>query len=86
MHTYKLQVTVPKDNDREISVHLPDDFPSGPAEVIVLAALGASHGTPVGRLNPLRLLLRSCCRFKGHRKRRRFWMISSPFNTSIRSA
>jgi hypothetical protein len=37
MHAYKLQVTVPKDHDREISVHLPDDFPSGPAEVIVLA-------------------------------------------------
>jgi hypothetical protein len=37
MHAYKLEVTVPKDHDREISVHLPDDFPSGPAEVIVLA-------------------------------------------------
>ena len=37
MHAHKLQVTIPKDHDREISVHLPDDFPSGPAEVIVLA-------------------------------------------------
>jgi len=37
MHAHKLQVTVPKDRDREISVHLPDDFPAGPAEVIVLA-------------------------------------------------
>ncbi len=37
MHAHRLQVTVPKDHDREISVPLPDDFPSGPAEVIVLA-------------------------------------------------
>jgi len=37
MHAHKLQITVPRDHDREISVRLPDDFPSGPAEVIVLA-------------------------------------------------
>ena len=37
MHAHKLQVTVPTDHDREISVRLPDDFPPGPAEVIVLA-------------------------------------------------
>ncbi|HSS52805.1 MAG TPA: hypothetical protein VLX28_28005 [Thermoanaerobaculia bacterium] len=44
MHAHKLQVTVPEDHDLEISVHLPDDFPSGPAEVIVLAApQGASR-------------------------------------------
>jgi hypothetical protein len=39
MHAYKLQVTVPEDHCREIAVHLPDDFPAGPAEVIVLADL-----------------------------------------------
>lgn len=37
MHIHRLQVTVPKDHDREIAVPLPDDFPSGPAEVIVFA-------------------------------------------------
>jgi len=37
MHAHKLQVTVPEEPDREIAVHLPDDFPAGPAEVIVLA-------------------------------------------------
>ena len=36
MHAHRLQVTVPKDHDREISVPLPDDFPPGPAEVIVI--------------------------------------------------
>ena len=37
MHAHKLQVTIPQEPDREIAVRLPDDFPSGPAEVIVLA-------------------------------------------------
>jgi hypothetical protein len=36
MHAHKLQVTVPEDHGREIAVRLPDDFPSGPAEVIVI--------------------------------------------------
>lgn len=35
MKAHKLQVTVPEDHQLEI--RLPDDFPSGPAEVIVLA-------------------------------------------------
>jgi hypothetical protein len=38
MHIHKLQINVPENHDREISIPLPDDFPSGPAEVIVLAA------------------------------------------------
>lgn len=42
MHAHKLQITVPKDPCREISVRLPDDFPSGPAEVIVLAGSQAT--------------------------------------------
>jgi len=37
MNAHKLRVTIPQDHDREISVRLPDDFPAGPAEVIVLA-------------------------------------------------
>jgi len=36
VHAHKLQVTIPEEPDREIAVHLPDDFPAGPAEVIVL--------------------------------------------------
>ncbi|HEV2855735.1 MAG TPA: hypothetical protein VHC97_23310 [Thermoanaerobaculia bacterium] len=35
MKAHKLKVTVPEDHQLEI--RLPDDFPSGPAEVIVLA-------------------------------------------------
>jgi hypothetical protein len=39
MHAHKLNVTVP--DDHEIVIQLPDDFPPGPAEIIVLAAPGA---------------------------------------------
>ncbi len=35
MHAHKLNVTVPADH--EIAIRLPDDFPAGPAEIIVLA-------------------------------------------------
>ena len=37
MRAHKLQVTISKEPDREIAVRLPNDFPAGPAEVIVLA-------------------------------------------------
>jgi hypothetical protein len=43
MHAHKLQVTIPQEADREIAVHLPDDFPAGPAEVIVLAGQQSSE-------------------------------------------
>lgn len=36
MHAHKLNVTVPADH--ELAIRLPDDFPPGPAEIIVLAA------------------------------------------------
>jgi hypothetical protein len=36
MHAHKLDITVP--SDRRISLELPEDFPTGPAELIVLAA------------------------------------------------
>ena len=36
MHAHKLKVTIPPDH--EVAIRLPDDFPPGPAEVIVLAA------------------------------------------------
>lgn len=35
MHAHKIKVTVPADH--QLSVPLPDDFPAGPAEVIILA-------------------------------------------------
>lgn len=35
MHAHKLNVTVT--TDHEIAIRLPDDFPPGPAEIIVLA-------------------------------------------------
>ena len=36
MHAHKLKVNVPQDHQLEI--HLPEDFPPGPAEVIVLSS------------------------------------------------
>ena len=38
MHAHKLQITIPEESGREIAVRLPDDFPAGPAELIVLAS------------------------------------------------
>jgi hypothetical protein len=35
MHAHKIKVVIPKDH--QLTVTLPEDFPSGPAEVIVLA-------------------------------------------------
>lgn len=35
VHAHKLKVTIPKDH--RIELRLPEDFPAGPAEVIVLA-------------------------------------------------
>jgi len=41
---------VPVADDHEIAIRLPDDFPSGPAEIIVLVAPTAGdRATPVGR-------------------------------------
>lgn len=37
MRAYKQTVTVP--GDHQLEIRLPEDFPSGPAEVIVLSAL-----------------------------------------------
>jgi hypothetical protein len=52
MHAHKLNVTVPADH--EIAIRLPDDFPPGPAEIIVLAAPRASDhpGAAVRTLGP----------------------------------
>ena len=52
MHAHKLNVTVSADH--EIAIRLPDDFPPGPAEVIVLAAPTASGrpGVMVKTLKP----------------------------------
>jgi len=52
MHAHKLNVTIPADH--EIAIRLPDDFPPGPAEIIVLAAPRASEraGAAVRTLKP----------------------------------
>jgi hypothetical protein len=52
MHAHKLNVTVSADH--AIAIRLPDDFPPGPAEVIVLAVPSASDrlGTAVRTLTP----------------------------------
>lgn len=52
MRAHKLNVTVPADH--EIAIRLPDDFPPGPAEIIVLAAPSPSDypGAVVRTLKP----------------------------------
>jgi len=49
MHAHKLNVTVQPDH--RLAIDLPDDFPQGPAEVIVLAQVreGSSMGAPPPR-------------------------------------
>jgi hypothetical protein len=36
MHAHKLKITVPQDH--QVEIHLPEDFPPGPAEVIILSS------------------------------------------------
>jgi hypothetical protein len=52
MHAHKLNVTVFADH--EIAIRLPDDFPAGPAEIIVLAVPSANDrpGTAGRTLKP----------------------------------
>jgi len=52
MRAHKLNITVPADH--EIEIRLPDDFPPGPAEIIVLATPRASDhpSTAVRTLKP----------------------------------
>ena len=45
MHAHKLKVTIPKDHRLKLAVDLPADFPSGPAEVIVLGAASPTDPT-----------------------------------------
>lgn len=44
MRTYKLEVNI--DDDHQLSMNLPDNFPTGPAEVVVLAK-GPARRQPV---------------------------------------
>jgi len=41
MRTHKIKVTTPADH--QLAVRLPDDFPTGPAEVIILAGSSAEQ-------------------------------------------
>jgi hypothetical protein len=56
MRAHKLNVTVPADH--EIAIRLPDDFPQGPAEIIILATPGMSdhRGAAVRTQTPHPLL------------------------------
>ena len=49
MRAHKLKVNVPPDH--ELAIHLPKDFPSGPAEVIVLADAADRKPTALRRLS-----------------------------------
>ena len=44
MHAHKMKVTIQEDH--RVEVRLPDDFPEGPAEVIVLANRAAGDVQP----------------------------------------
>ncbi|TMQ08221.1 MAG: hypothetical protein E6J90_41140 [Deltaproteobacteria bacterium] len=52
MRAHKQNITVAADH--EVAIRLPDDFPPGPAEIIVLAAPTASErlSPPVRNLKP----------------------------------
>jgi hypothetical protein len=54
MRAHKQNVTIAA--DREIAIRLPDDFPSGPAEIIVLSVpMADDHlSPPVRTLKPLK--------------------------------
>ena len=41
MRTYKIKVTIPADH--QLAVRVPDDFPTGPAEVIIQADSSAEQ-------------------------------------------
>lgn len=41
MHAHKLKITVPQDH--QVEIRLPEDFPPGPAEVIVLSSFLAEN-------------------------------------------
>ena len=44
MKAHKMQVTVPEDH--QVEIRLPEDFPAGPAEIIVLT--GSPDGKEIG--------------------------------------
>lgn len=50
MHAHKLKVTIQEDH--RVEVRLPDDFPEGPAEVIVLANRQAGDSQPSATAHP----------------------------------
>ena len=60
MKAHKLKVTIPEDH--QVEIRLPEDFPPGPAEVIVLAnstgnkESGAAHSDMLRSLQKLRAL------------------------------
>jgi len=65
MRVHKLNVTIPNDHQLEIAVRLPEDFPPGPAEVIVQAdpsterTLDGSRKAALALVDELRSLQRT---------------------------
>jgi hypothetical protein len=69
MHAHKLMVNVTEDH--RIAIHLPEDFPRGPAEVIILASVDGGEAliqapatNGAGRPHP-RKAYRACERVMG---------------------
>ena len=51
MRAHKVSVTVPEDH--RLEVHLPEEFPAGPAELIVLAATEEATTEQNGQRRPM---------------------------------
>jgi len=48
VQAHKMKVTIPEDH--ELEIRLPEDFPAGPAEVIVLAGPSGEGSRKAGKL------------------------------------
>lgn len=49
MPAIKLKIDVPEDHQLEVAVHLPEDFPVGPAEIFVRSETAASSEEKAAR-------------------------------------
>lgn len=54
MKAYKMDVTIPEDH--QVEIRLPEDFPAGPAEIIVLASPSRERMDDQTQENMLRVL------------------------------
>lgn len=56
MRAHKLKVNIPQNHNLEIAVRLPEDFPPGPAEVIVLAGPSSEKSREEAKRDALALV------------------------------